>query len=195
MRRHLPGALAAALGLALLLVGCSDDKNDASSSDPLLGRADVSPLHPSSVRSVSESDSPAGTQTWSCGENEGLLVEDGWKFKIRDLRNTDDGWAVYSALLTNDAKSPTSVIDSARAQVATCNKQKPMYQDVGLREKDAYGYRSVGPDGRVDTVRLYAPVGDHRIVQLTLLGLNGQNAPDQAEDLLRKAVDKAEKAD
>jgi hypothetical protein len=190
MGRHLPAALATALGLALLAGGCSDDKHEAS-RDVLLDRSDVSPLHPSSVRPVSQSDSPAGTQTWSCGENEGLLVEQGWTFKIRDLRNTKDGWAVYSALLSHPSKSPTDVIASARARVQACNKQKPMYQEVDLREQDAYGYRSVAPDGRIDTVRLYEPVGDHRIVQLTLLGLHGQDAPDQAEDLLRTAVDKA----
>jgi len=190
MRRD--GWAAAVVALLLLSTGCSDDDPEKK-PDVLLDSSDVSPLQPSMVDSIPESGSPAGTQYWSCGENEGLLIEDGWKFKIRDLRNTDDDWALYSAVLTSDDLSSEDVLDSAREQVEACNKEKPMYEDVVLRDDEGtYAYRSVTPDGRVDTVRAYATVGDHRVVQLTLLGLNGKSAPDEIERLLGVAADKAD---
>ena len=40
-------------------------------------------------------------------------------------------------------------------------------------------------------MRAYAVVDEHRLVQLTLLGLNEPRAPDQIRELLRKAVAKA----
>ena len=45
--------------------------------------------------------------------------------------------------------------------------------------KDTYAYRSITPEKRVDTVRAYALVGEHRIVQVTVLGLNEHSAPDR----------------
>jgi hypothetical protein len=43
----------------------------------------------------------------------------------------------------------------------------------------------------VDTVRAYAVVDEHRLVQLTLLGLNDQSAPDEIKQLVRTATEEA----
>ena len=46
--------------------------------------------------------------------------------------------------------------------------------------EDTFAYRSITPDNRVDTVRAYALVGEHRIVQVTVLGLDEHSAPDRS---------------
>jgi hypothetical protein len=75
-----------------------------------------------------------------------------------------------------------------RNQVDKCNADDDARLVVFSMGKDRFAYRSVTPD----TVRAHALVGEHRLVQITVLGLNGKNAPDQAQDLMRKAVAKAE---
>jgi len=188
------GWAAAVLALLLLSTGCSDDDPDKK-RDVLLDRSDVAPLQPSTV-DTEKPGSPGsytGTQYWACDDNDGVLIDAGWSPRVRDLRNTDDGWALYSAVLTSDDLSSEDVLDSAREQVQACNKDRSRYEDVALRDDDGtYAYRSVTPEGRVDTVRAYATVGDHRVVQLTLLGLNGKSAPDEIERLLGVAVEKAD---
>jgi hypothetical protein len=180
------------LVLVLLAAGCAG--GDETKADVLLDRSDVAPLKPSTVDAVSQPvgpNSPNGSQYWACGENEGFLVEDGWKFTIRDLRNSGDNWALFSAVLSSDHLSPADVLASTENQINACNKTKPMYEKVDLHDDTTFVYRSVSPEGRVDTVRAYAVVGKHRLVQLTLLGLNDHSAPEQIGRLVKAAVSKA----
>jgi hypothetical protein len=172
-------------------VGCvSDSGPDAvKKPDVLLAKADVAPLEPSAVTKLSEL--PAGTQYYSCSEERHSLTGEGWKFQGRDLRNTDDDWAVDSVVLDNPKGDSATQIAQFRNQVDKCNAD----DDANLVEfsmgKDTYAYRSVTPEKRVDTVRAYALVGEHRIVQVTILGLNDHSAPDRINALLEKAVQKA----
>ncbi len=80
---------------------------------------------------------------------------------------------------------------SSATRSSKCNAD----EDANLVEfslgKDTYAYRSITPEKRVDTVRAYALVGEHRIVQVTVLGLNEHSAPDRIQSLLEKAVQKA----
>jgi hypothetical protein len=180
-----------ALVLVAALVGCGSDSGPDAVKKPdvLLAKADVAPLEPSAVTKLSEL--PAGTQYYSCSEERHSLTGEGWKFQGRDLRNTDDDWAVDSVVLDNPKGDSATQIAQFRNQVDKCNAD----DDANLVEfsmgKDTYAYRSVTPEKRVDTVRAYALVGEHRIVQVTILGLNDHSAPDRINALLEKAVQKA----
>ena len=190
--------VAATLVLSVALVGCSSgdgsgdgggDNQPAPQRDVLLSAADVAPLDPTSVTKLTEL--PRGTQTYSCSEERRALTGKGWNFVGRDLRNTDDNWAVDSVVLDNSDGDAALQVAQFRNEVDACNAK----QDARLVEfpmgKDRYAYRSVAPDGRVDAVRAYALVGEHRLVQVTVLGLNDHAAPDRIESLLEKAVQKA----
>jgi hypothetical protein len=183
---------AAVLALLLLSTGCSDDDPEKK-PDVLLDRSDVSPLKPSMV-DTAQQGSYTGTQYWSCSDNDGFLIDAGWSPKVRDLRSTDDGWALYSAVLDNPDGDAAEELPGIRSRVEKCRKDEgAKLEEVQLRDDDdTYAYRSVTPDGRVDTVRAYAAVGDHRLVQLTLLGLDEESAPDEIERLLGVAVAKAD---
>jgi hypothetical protein len=182
-----------ALVLVGALAGCSSDSNgdEQQSADVLLSRSDVAPLEPSSVSSSSP-QAYTGSQEWSCSDNDGLLLEKGWEVQVRDLRNTEDNWALFSAVLDDPDGDAAGELPAIRAQVEKCRTEEDAgLEDVDLGVEDSYAYRSVSADGQVDTVRAYAVVDEHRLVQLTLLGLNDQDAPDQIRELLRKAVAKA----
>lgn len=186
--------VATALVLTCALAGCSsddgggDDKS-APRPDELLAKADVAPLVPTSVSKISEM--PKGTQYYSCSEERHTLTDQGWSFAGRDLRNTDDNWAVDSVVLDNPKGDSALQLAQFRNQIDQCNAK----DDANLVEfsmgKDRLAYRSITPDNVVDTVRAYALVGEHRIVQVTVLGLNEHNAPDRISSLLDKAVQKA----
>ncbi len=121
-----------------------------------------------------------------------MLLENGWEAEVRDLRNTEDNWALFSAVLDDPDGDASAELAGIRSRVEQCRTdEKAQLEDVELGVDDSYGYRSLSPEGQVDTVRAYAVVDDHRLVQLTLLGLNGRDAPDQIRELLRKAVAKA----
>jgi hypothetical protein len=174
----------------LALASCSGGQA-AKEDDPLLDRADVSPLRPSSV-TPAQPGAYSGTQYWSCSDNDGVLEEEGWSITVRDLRNTEDNWALYSAVLDNPDADATAVLDEVEARVVECTESgDARLEEVDLGEDDTYAYRSVTPEGRVDTVRAYAVVDEHRLVQLTLLGLNDQSAPDEIKQLVRTATEKA----
>jgi hypothetical protein len=180
---------AVAVGVAFVLAGCGSSDGAQSSDDVLLDRGDVSPLEPTSV-STADPRENSGTQHWPCADNDGILLEQGWEMELRDLRSTSDSWAVYSAVLDNpDASAPETLPEIAQ-RVDECRTEGSKLEEVDLGE-DAYGYRSVTPDGTVDTVRAYAVADDHRLVQVTVLGLNDEDAPDAIDRLLEKAVDKA----
>ncbi len=181
---------AAALVLACALVGCSSHgEKPAPKPDILLAKPDVAPLEPTAVSKLSEL--PSGTQYYSCSEERHPLTDKGWSFVGRDLRNDDDNWAVDSVVLDNSDADSASQLAQFRNQVDQCNAK----EDANLVEfsmgKDRFAYRSVTPDLRVDTVRAYALVGEHRLVQVTVLGLNGHSAPERIDSLLDKAVQKA----
>jgi hypothetical protein len=188
--RHRGRLVAAVMLLGVSgLAGCTDNEKPAP-KDPLLSRSDVSPLEPSSV-SRSDPRDYTGTQVWSCSDNDGFLLEDGWDIQVRDLRNTEDNWALFSAVLDDPDGDAASELPAIRARVAKCREDQAGLEDLDVAMDDSYAYRSVGKQGRVDTVRAYAAVGDHRLVQLTLLGLNDHDAPDMIRQLLEKAVQKA----
>jgi hypothetical protein len=189
---------AVALLLAGTLAGCggspgSQDEKDPSPSatkpDVLLAKKDILPLVPTSVSELE--DLQPGTQYYSCSEERNTLAGKGWTFHGRDLRNTGENWAIDSVVLENPDVDSASQVAQFRNQVDACNSQ----DDANLVEfpmgTDTFAYRSITPDKRVDTVRAYALVGEHRIVQVTVLGLNEHSAPDQIESLVQKAVQKA----
>ena len=196
MSASLVAALRAGVSVVFLLgvlAGCSSDSDDQepSTSDVLLAKDDVEPLEPSSVRS-SDPRAYTGSQEWSCSDNDGVLQENGWEATVRDLRNTEDNWALFSAVLDDPDGDASVELAGIRSRVEQCRTdEKAQLEDVELGVDDSYGYRSVSAEGQVDTVRAYAVVDEHRLVQLTLLGLNDRDAPDQIRELLRKAVAKA----
>jgi len=185
--------VATALVVTCALAGCSSDDGGggktAPKPDELLATGDVAPLVPSAVSKLS--DLPAGTQYYTCSEERNSLTDKGWSFVGRDLRNTKDNWAVDSVVLDNPDGDSALQLAKFRNQVDQCNAK----DDANLVEfsmgKDRFAYRSVTPDNVVDTVRAYALVGEHRLVQVTVLGLNEHSAPDRIESLLDKAVQKA----
>jgi hypothetical protein len=179
------------LVLASVLVGCGADDGEPAppKRDALLSRADVAPLVPSAVTKLSEL--PAGTQYYSCSEERHSLTGKGWSFQGRDLRNTEENWAVDSVVLDNPDGDTASQIAKFRNQIDNCNSKEGanlVELDLG---KDTYAYRSVTPDKRVDTVRAYALISPDRMVQVTVLGLDKHSAPDRISSLLDKAVQKA----
>jgi hypothetical protein len=190
MRRTYVAVIVAFLTL-FVAAGCSDDSKPTPStkSDVLLTSGDLAPLVPSSVSKLT--DLPRGTQYYSCSEERHSLTGKGWDFQGRDLRNTDDNWAVDSVVLDNPDGDAASQVAQFRNQVDECNAK----EDANLVEfsmgKDRFAYRSVTPDKRVDTVRAYALVGEHRIVQVTVYGLNSHSAPEAIDRLTDAAVRRA----
>jgi hypothetical protein len=182
---------AAVLGVGLVLTACGSEGGSSpdGTDDVLLGKSDVSPLEPTSV-STADPRENSGTQHWSCADNDGILLDQGWKLQLRDLRSTSDNWAVYSGVLDNPDASAEQTLPEIEKRIEECRTKGSKLEDVDLGE-DAYGYRSVTPNGTVDTVRAYAVADDHRLVQVTILGLNDEDAPDGIDRLLEKAVDKA----
>jgi hypothetical protein len=184
-----------ALVLSCALAGCSSDDGGTSGDksaptpDVLLAKADVAPLVPSAVSKLT--DLPAGTQYYSCSEERHSLTDKGWTFVGRDLRNTDDNWAVDSVVLDNPDGNSALQLAQFRNQVDQCNAKDDAHLVVFSMGKDRFAYRSVTPDEVVDTVRAYALVGEHRLVQVTVLGLNEHSAPDRIDSLVDRAVQKA----
>jgi hypothetical protein len=190
--RRTCAALVVTLLAVLAVAGCGHDqaqKASASQPDILLDRGDLAPLEPTSVSRLSEL--PAGTQYYSCSEERHSLLDKGWDFKGRDLRNTSAGWAVDSVVLSNDDADSALQVAKFREQVDLCNAKGDANLVVFGMGKDRYAYRSITPDNRVEAIRAYALVGDHRLVQVTILGLKGHGAPDQIDRLVDRAVQKA----
>jgi hypothetical protein len=188
-RTHI--ALVATL-LALSTTGCAHDqaqKASASKPDILLDRGDVAPLQPTSVSSLSKL--PAGTQAYSCSEERHSLTGKGWNFTGRDLRNAAAHWAVDSVVLDNDDADSAMQVAKFREEVDVCNAREDAHLVAFSMGKDRYAYRSVTPEGRVDTIRAYALVGEHRLVQVTIYGLQGHSPPDRITSLVDRAVRKA----
>jgi hypothetical protein len=185
--------VASALVLTCALTGCGSDDggNDKSAPKPdvLLTKADLAPLVPTAVSKLS--DLPKGTQYYSCSEEGHTLTDKGWSFVGRDLRNTADNWAVDSAVLDNTDGDSALQLAQFRNQVDQCNAKDDAHLVEFSMGKDRYAYRSITPDNVVDTVRAYALVGEHRLVQVTVMGLDEHSAPDRIESLLDKAVQKA----
>jgi hypothetical protein len=183
-----------ALVLTCALAGCNSDDHSSGDTyapkpDVLLAKADVAPLVPSSVSKLSEL--PTGTQYYSCSEERHSLTDKGWTFVGRDLRNTDANWAVDSVVLDNPKGDAALLLAQFRNQIDQCNAKGDAHLVEFGMGKDRFAYRSVTPDDIVDTVRAYALIGDHKLVQLTVLGLNEHSAPDRIDALMDKAVAKA----
>jgi hypothetical protein len=183
---------ACVLVLALGLVGCDSAKGGdhaPTKPDVLLSKADVAPLVPSAVTKLS--DLTPGTQYYSCSEERHTLSGEGWSFQGRDLRNTQDNWAIDSVVLDNPDGDTASQIAQFRNQIDLCNSKEHANLVEFSMGKDRFAYRSVTPDKQVDTVRAYALISSRRMVQVTVLGLNGHSAPDRIDSLVKKAVQKA----
>lgn len=177
-----------ASGTVLGAGGCGGQAADAQPGSALLTRADLGPLDPEMVEGTR--DLPRGSQYWACSDNTGVLRDHGWHSRGRALLGED--WTVYSVVYDNADGSATDQLARLRRQVASCpsaDQRLPVVED--LTGDHSFGFRSVTPRGRVDTVTGFAIAGDHRLVQVSVLGLHGHDAPDQLKLLLQKAVDRA----
>jgi len=190
MRRACVAGLVMFLAL-VVATGCDDHQQPSPAGKPdiLLARGDLAPLIPSSVTKLDEI--PSGTQSYSCSEQRQALTGKGWSFVGRDLRNTEAHWAVDSVVLDNPDADSALQVAQFRNQIDLCNAGHDADLVVFDLGKDRFGYRSVTPDKRVDTVRAYALLGPHRLVQVTVMGLDEHSAPEQIQSLLDKAVQKA----
>lgn len=180
---------AGALLAGVVLLAACDGAEAPSPDEVLLDESDLAPLEPTYV-GAADGRANSGTQHWGCADNDGVLLEQGWEIRLRDLRSTVDRWAVYSGVLDHAEVPADRALEEIEERVDDCRAEGSRLEDLDLGA-GAYGYRSVTPQGQVDTVRAYGVAGDHRLVQVTVLGLEGEDAPDVVDRLLEAAVEKA----
>jgi hypothetical protein len=180
--------------LALVLAGCGSEGSDTdtdgttSSGSRLLTEADLAPLEPASTRVVD--DLQDGSPYWSCGgvEFRGLF-DAGLRTKGRYFLSGADDWAVYSVLLTVPDLPAEEALETMKRAHAACARKGQTMPELDLGQ-DRWGYRSEG-EGRTEARRGYAVVGEHQLVQVSVFGLEGKDAPDQVQELLERAVERA----